>query len=99
MDIFEELAKEIVAEAKKNMKTAAEELLHDANNVVPVATGALKASGKVQTTTDGVEVVYDEDYALYVHESPDGKGFKWLERTLVSDIDKYIDIIADGDGK
>lgn len=70
----------------------ANEVLNESKKLVPVDTGALKNSGRVeQPRVDGrgvsVEVTYGgaaAPYALYVHEDPDashaaGKTYKFLE--------------------
>lgn len=97
MSLYEQLAKEIISEAQDKVMEAAQQLLEDANREVPVQTGNLKASGTVVKTPNGAEVVYDAEYAIFVHENPDGRGYKWLERTLDANIQKYEDIIGGGD--
>lgn len=71
----------------------ANEVLNASKRIVPVDTGALKNSGRVEqpkiTPRDvSVEITYGgaaAPYALYVHEDPDashapGKTFKFLEK-------------------
>ena len=46
----------------------------------PVDTGKLKRSGRI---VNGKTVVYSQPYAVYVHEIPGGRGFKFLERAVI----------------
>lgn len=77
---------------EKAVFTEANTVLNESKKIVPVATGNLRASGKVDPpkTSDGVTVVdvnyggAAAPYAIYVHEIPDyrhapGKSFKFLE--------------------
>jgi hypothetical protein len=56
----------------EGLKKAAGVILRKSNTYVPVDTGRLKASGHVQVEGSGMSaraaVVYDTDYAVYVHE-------------------------------
>lgn len=88
-----EIANEFINTKKQNQIKAANELLDDANDVVPVITGNLKDSGHVEVERDSVKVVYDTDYAIYVHEDPRGRGYKWLENTMIDNMDKYLEIM------
>lgn len=45
---------------------------------VPVATGALKASGRVEETSEGFAIVYDAPYARAVHFDPEPGGQRFL---------------------
>src|SRR5678809_226099 len=76
----ERVEKALVAEAKIEMA--------ESQRRVPINTGALKKSGHVgQPVRSGrnisVPMIYDEPYAVYVHENPDAihpKGqWKYLE--------------------
>lgn len=96
MGVFDNVLSEILDETRKGMQKAAETLLEDANYVVPVKTGELKESGHIEISQDTVAVVYDTDYALQVHENPEGRGYKWLERTADINENKYVEIIAGG---
>lgn len=66
----------MVAKDAKNiaisLSTCAQVLLKASQKLVPVDTGALKASGKVDTTGNGFAAVatvsYDGPYAIFVHE-------------------------------
>ena len=60
------------------------DILDRAQTKVPVDTGFLKSTGRVKQIKDGFEVVYDADYAIYVHEDidakhPNGGQAKYLE--------------------
>lgn len=96
MGVYDDVLSELMDEARKGMRKAAETLLEDSNTVVPVMTGELKESGHIEETQDTVAVVYDADYALDVHENPEGRGYKWLERTADQNENKYVEIIAGG---
>jgi len=69
-------------------RSLAEDILDASQLLVPVETGALRASGRVEETEDGAEVIYGNDmvnYALYVHEDlqarhPRGGQAKYLEQ-------------------
>ena len=43
-------------------------ILDRAQTKVPVDTGFLKSTGRVKQIKDGYQVVYDANYAIYVHE-------------------------------
>jgi hypothetical protein len=68
--------------AKAAAVEGAHDILKDSQAEVPVDSGALKASGRVEVTSDGAEVVYGgpgAPYAAVVHEvNPEHK--KFLER-------------------
>lgn len=87
---------------EKAVFTEANTVLNESKKIVPVATGALRASGKVDppATDDGVtlvEISYGgaaAPYALYVHEIPEyrhaaGKSFKFLEIPAMAHRDKF----------
>ena len=48
--------------------TIALKILDVAQSKVPVDTGFLKSRGRVEKTQSGCSIVYDTDYAIYVHE-------------------------------
>lgn len=87
---------EIMNDTRKNLVRAGQELLKDCKNNCPVDTGKLKASGKIEVKQDEVDVVFDTDYAVFVHELPGrtGNGYKWVERTIDQNLNKYIDIVS-----
>lgn len=92
-DVYFELMDDFEEYTDENMRLAAEELLEDANEECPYDTGYLQSTGMVVKTSQGYEVVYTADYAIYVHENPNGKGYKWLERTADNNADKYESIM------
>lgn len=59
----------------------AERLLKESQAVCPVRTGYLKSTGEIEVNENEVIVKYTADYAIYVHENPNGKGYKFLENT------------------
>lgn len=92
---YQELAQQIMYDTRNNMKDAAKECLEDTNKIVPVQTGELKNSGKiVEVNKDEIDVVYNCDHALIVHENPHSRGYKFLEKTVDENRKKYEDIIG-----
>jgi hypothetical protein len=75
-------AVEVPVVAKLVAVEEARQIFNDSQTEVPVESGALKASGRVEITLDGAEVVYggpSAPYAGVVHEvNPEHK--KFLER-------------------
>lgn len=73
--------------ADEELKTAAESVLKTSNDKVPVASGRLKASGKIVRALDRVyEVQYDAPYAVAVHEDMEARHAhgeaKFLSKSL-----------------
>ena len=97
MGIYDTIAELLKEEVQDNIKEAAKECLRDINNVIPVDSGELKASGKIEETADGISVIYDAEHAIYVHEIPTHSGYKFMERTVDQNLKKYENIIAGGD--
>ena len=85
--ITDDFADLLFEEVMENAKEVAEEYLNDCD--VPVITGKLKDSGRIEKISNGYEVIWDAEYAEYVHENPNSKGFKWSEKALVENYDKY----------
>jgi hypothetical protein len=54
--------------SKKKAHAVANEILRRSQLKVPVKTGYLKSTGKVVPQEHGFSVLYDADYAIYVHE-------------------------------
>lgn len=96
MGIYDSIAELLKQQAHENMQEAAKECLRDINKVIPVDSGELKASGHIETTDDGISVIYDADHAIYVHEIPTHSGYKFMERTVDQNRKKYEKIIAGG---
>ena len=79
----------------------AQRTLSKAVEYAPLATGALRASGRVEIDATSVTLVFGgptAPYATYVHEittniHPIG-GAKFLERAVVEDAQLFIDAMA-----
>lgn len=63
----DEVLRQIERALRRGEQAAAEELLEQSNARVPVETGRLRGSGRVE---DG-QVIYDAPYAAVVHERMD----------------------------
>jgi hypothetical protein len=87
---------------EKAVFTEANTVLNESKKIVPVATGNLRASGRVEPpkstdTETVVDVTYGgaaAPYAIYVHEIPHyrhaaGKTFKFLEIPAMAHRDKF----------
>lgn len=61
----------------------AQRLLEESQDIVPVISGKLKKSGhlEIKEEENSVSVIYDMPYANKVHENPNSKGYKFLEKT------------------
>lgn len=92
--MYEVFLNELLDEIYENIEEAADQLLKDTKQIVPVKTGELKKSGKIIKQQDGVAVVFDAPHALFVHENPNGRGYKFLERTVTENLNKYHKIIG-----
>lgn len=92
--MYEVILNELLDEIFENIEEAADQLLKDTKQIVPVQTGELKASGKIVKQKDGVAIVFDAPHALLVHENPNGRGYKFLERTVTENLNKYHKIIG-----
>lgn len=95
--MYEAILNELLDEITENLYEASNQLLEDVKQIVPVQTGELKASGKVVKQQEGIAVVFDAPHALLVHENPNGRGYKFLERTVNDNLSKYHKIIGGGD--
>lgn len=87
--------------ALRGLKMAAELLLSEANQLVPLEEGTLMRSGRA--TVDAEEmtgiVSYDTSYAVVQHEDltlyhPNGRQAKYLEEPYLEHAFKFMDIIA-----
>lgn len=94
LTMYEAILNQLLDETYENMEEAANQLLEDTKKVVPVLTGALKASGKVVKEDTQIAVVFDAPHALMVHENPNGRGYKFLERTANQNLRHYHEIIG-----
>lgn len=91
--MYKKYLSELTKQTQNNMKKAAQELLKDSKSCIPVVTGELAKSGKVVGDVNHIEVKFDADHALTVHENPRSKGHKFLEKTLIQNQSKYKRII------
>lgn len=85
----EAVMKQLNGQAAGALLEAGEALLAQANEIVPLDTGALKGSGEVSVDERKLQaaVSYDTPYAVRLHEHPDyrfqrGRCGKWLEKTM-----------------
>lgn len=92
------------AGVQRGIDRAALFLLRESQAIVPVDTGALRASGRVATEGEGITrkalVVYGTGYGVYVHEDlyarhAPGKSAKFLERPAREKVAEIKQIIAD----
>lgn len=69
-------------------------ILDIAQTKVPVDTGFLKSRGRVEKTQSGYMVVYDTDYAIYVHENT---GVKHTIGTSKFLLEAYEEVMSSND--
>lgn len=88
--------------ATRGLHLAAEHVLTEANDRVPIEEGTLQRSGRASSDPEEVRaaVSYDTPYAVPVHEDmaarhDDGRTAKWLELTLAEQADTVRRIVAD----
>jgi hypothetical protein len=87
MDIektFNRYAQKIDKVVNKQLKKTGEEILIDSQMLAPIDTGLMVNSTEVAVKDNRVEVRYNIDYSLYVHEDltmnhPNGGQAKFLE--------------------
>lgn len=89
--ITDDVANLLFEEVLEVTKQVAEEYLNDCD--IPVVTRELKESGKIEKISNGYQVYWDADHAEFVHENPSSKGFKWSEKALNENYDKYKKIM------
>lgn len=90
------------------MRAEAQRIMNESKKIVPVDTGALKTSGRVETptvTATEIEVVIGyggpaAPYAEIVHEDPDaqhapGKTFKYLEIPVMAAKDHFYRVVSE----
>lgn len=96
--------------AKSVIETSAQNILERTQNIMPVVTGALRDSGKVETTIEGGTVngyigfgdetvnpqrgMKTAEYAVSIHERD--KGGKWLENTLYDYAPEFLTDLQQG---
>ena len=83
-----ELSEGVSDELEPEVEQLLAEIEAESQEAVPVDTGVLKASVYTELREDSegrirAVIGYDTDYALIVHESPEGEGWKFLESPLV----------------
>ncbi|MDE0475339.1 MAG: HK97 gp10 family phage protein [Gammaproteobacteria bacterium] len=75
-------------EGEELVEVLAETVLEEAKRTVPVDTGALKRSGRVEARPNNARAVVFGDrranYAGPVHFTPGGRGFDWLRRAAMN---------------
>ena len=79
----------------ENLKIALK-ILDLAQTYVPVDTGYLKSRGRIIEESGGYAVIYDADYAKYVHENT---GVKHLNGRSHFLIDAYTEVMTKGYGR
>lgn len=92
------------AGVERGIKKASAFLLREAKKIVPVDTGALKASGRIDLTGTGPEtnafITFSTDYAGYVHEDLNAyhrppTSAKYLERPAREHQEEIRQIVRD----
>ena len=71
MDAIDRVVKRLQHAAQKGTQAAAARTLARARELAPTATGALKASGRIEHRPEGAVVLFAAPYAAVVHQSPD----------------------------
>lgn len=94
--MYSKIVDKLYQQTLSNNIKAAKKCLEDTNKIVPVDTGELKESGKVVTYGNKAEVVYTAPHAIYAHELPYHTGYKFLEKTVDRNREKYHDMIRGG---
>jgi len=93
---LERIAANIANQSKNIEFQKIDDIYNESQELVPVATGKLKASGKKEYNREGGSTVsYQTDYGLYVHEDlekhhPNGIA-KFLEIPFIKHSDKIKD--------
>lgn len=81
-------------QARHEAQQVGADILAEAQLMVPVASGALRDSGKLQSTDQGFEVVFEANYSAKIHEDltlqhSNGQA-KFLELPWVSATDRLL---------
>lgn len=89
------------AAAARGLHLAAEHVLTEANDRVPIEEGTLQRSGRASVDAEDLRaaVSYDTPYAVPVHEDmtarhDPGRAAKWLELTMAAEAETVRRIIA-----
>jgi hypothetical protein len=100
---FNKYAKQIKKITKESVDEVTEIIFEESQNLVPVLTGALRASGHIVEDADGNYIMYGDeggtlDYAVYVHEDlttfhPNGQA-KYLEIPMLQNAQLLQEKIA-----
>src|SRR5690348_10580194 len=98
----DEIKQELRSSAIKGLSNAAEFLLGQSNQNIPIDEGTLKNSGNTSVDTDNLEasVSYDTPYAVRQHEDltlnhKNGRTAKYLENAYKDNINRIRDYLAD----
>lgn len=97
--ILAELDAGIEPAAKNALTPVADELLRQSSEEVPLDTGTLQGSGRVDVFPDRVEVGYHTPYAHRLHEHPEynfknGRKGKYLEDPIKRSLGKLENIFG-----
>lgn len=97
----DDVLRKVREEARSALRNAAEHVLEQANQTVPLEEGDLERSGDVDVDPDGMRatVNYHSPYARKQHERLDfqhdgGRRAKWLELTVQEEGRRIIQIIS-----
>ena len=87
-------------EKRENMHSALEIVLEEAQKNCPVDTGKLRDSGKITDSGTDYKIVFDTDYAIYVHEDltkhHDNGEAKFLEKAWRRKRDEFLKELMKG---
>ena len=99
IDILNKLNTNIERMTATPLKMAADEILRLSNKEVPLDTGALSNSGRVDAFPSYVEVGYHTPYAHRLHEHPEynfknGRKGKYLEDPIKANLSRLANIVG-----
>jgi hypothetical protein len=82
----------------KALLAVCEAVLTEANKTIPLETGTMQRSGRVEVSGNEGQVSYDTPYAVQQHEDPHfrhdpGRRDHWLERTVEEMRDELSKIV------
>ncbi|MYC99467.1 MAG: hypothetical protein F4X13_09385 [Gammaproteobacteria bacterium] len=85
---FDELLKRLEGAEEELAEVMAEHVLEEGKRTVPVQSGDLKRSGRIEARPNKAKaVVFGDKRAYYagpVHFTPGGRGFDWLRRAAMN---------------
>jgi molybdopterin-guanine dinucleotide biosynthesis protein len=98
MKVLDNIDRQLDTVIIESLKEMGQELLKMSNKIVPVDTGALKKSGKIEVVGAEVTVGYYEEYAAIIHEKlslhlKNGQS-KYLEDPLKTNLSLWQRIFA-----